>query len=178
MEKKRTINLMISPEADTRLRALTAELKQPMGVIVAQAIMQYQATEADQPGDNEDRLLALETRLLALESHFEAIGAVGIVSDAPAAQTPVAADLVPCATVESAGAETPAVIKAMNLAKFKSAVVECWNAGMKGYAQIAKELEARKFCNSNGNPYSRNAVMNALREAKLVEVKDGTPEAN
>jgi hypothetical protein len=73
MAKKRTINLMISEEADTRLRALSAELKLAMGAIIEQAIMQWNpdtatAIESASITDTiEARFNALETRLLALE---------------------------------------------------------------------------------------------------------------
>ena len=46
MAKKRTINLMISEDADTRLRALSAELKLAMGAIIEQAILQWRPDTA------------------------------------------------------------------------------------------------------------------------------------
>lgn len=104
MEKKKTINLMISPEADTRLRALWAELKQPMGVIVERAIMQYQPIETDQHDDKEDRFMALESRVIALEKRLETIGAVGKGMYAPADKMAVVAEWLASEPVENAGA--------------------------------------------------------------------------
>ena len=74
MAKKRTINLMISEEADARLRALSAELKLAMGAIIEQAIMQWRPDTATPiecmpiTDSIEARFNALESRLAALEA--------------------------------------------------------------------------------------------------------------
>lgn len=172
---------MISPEADNRLRALSAELKQAMGVIVERAIMQYQPIETDQPGDKEDRLLALESRVMALEASLEELRAVGVVSMPEVESVAAIADLAPSvATVDVSGetvdVEQPDTASGFNqdIAAFKAAVVEYWNAGMKeGYAPIAKVLEDRGSAIATATLIHDLNVMNVLRKAKLVGRKMG-----
>ena len=180
MEKKRTINLMISPEADNRLRALSAELKQAMGVIVERAIMQYQPIETDQPGDKEDRLLALESRLLALESRFEASRAVGVVSMPEVEDVAVVADSVP-SVVADAGAETvePVAVETVeagavnkSLGDWENAVVALYRAGTTNYQHIADQTYAAGFHNANGNKRDRSFVKKVVEKAKKAGVQN------
>ena len=182
MEKKRTINLMISPEADTRLRALWAELKQPMGLIVERAIMQYQPIESNQQGDKEDRLLALESRVMALESRLEGLGAVGVVSMPEVESVAVTADLVACEPVQSVEAETvePVAVEtveagAVNYSTedWEKAVIALYEPGTKKFQHIADQTYAAGFHNANGKQRDRGHTRKVLVKAGLVEVKDG-----
>lgn len=162
MEKKRTINLMISPEADNRLRALSAELKQAMGVIVERAIMQYQPIETDQPGDKEDRLLALESRVMALESRLEGLGAVGVVSMPEADKMPIAADLKPsvvAVAVDVSGetVETVAVETVKNRAVNNEAEFDA----------LVKQYGAKE----GGGFMGVQATVKALRQVAKVQAK-------
>ena len=78
MAKKRTINLMISEDADTRLRALSAELKLAMGAIIEQAILQWRPDTAT-PIECMPITDAIEARFNALESRLAALEAMGAV---------------------------------------------------------------------------------------------------
>lgn len=78
MAKKRTINLMISEEADARLRSLSAELKQAMGAIIEQAIMQWKPGTAT-PVESTPITDSIEARFNALEIRLQAIEVVGAV---------------------------------------------------------------------------------------------------
>ena len=55
-----------------------------------------------------------------------------------------------------------------DLAAFKTAVIDAWNSGTRGYGSIATALEAGGYRNSRGNPYPRSHVKAVLVKAGLV----------
>lgn len=63
--KKKIINLAISAEADTRLRGLSAELSQPLGVVLELAILAYQPDRTEPEPTWQEMI---EARLNTLES--------------------------------------------------------------------------------------------------------------
>lgn len=69
-------------------------------------------------------------------------------------------------TTENAPADASAFNQ--DLAAFKTAVIDAWNGGMKGYGPIATTLNNAGFRNGNGNSYSRSHVKAVLVKAGLV----------
>lgn len=183
MAKKRTINLMISEEADTRLRALSAELKLPMGAIIEQAIMQWKpdtATEIE-PASITD---TIEARFNALESRLAALEAVGAVKVGAVGKVTVdaACELVGAepgiekvavnqndAAVESSPAVESDVVINQNKAAFDAAVIAAYKSGITKGADILRHVTEQGYRNSEGNPYYRSGVEHTLKRAGLKD---------
>ena len=190
MAKKRTINLMISEEADARLRALSAELKLAMGAIIEQAIMQWKPGTAT-PVESTPITDSIEARFNALEIRLQAIEAVGAVRVGAvgnecqgAAVVPVGVVPEPVANVGTepgidqgvtqkadmpTGKPSDAVAIIQDTEKFKAAVVTAYKSGITKGADILRYVTDMGYRNSNGNPYYRSGVADALKEA----IRDG-----
>lgn len=181
------INIRCSKVVAERLKAITKAERIKSGDLLEKLLDCYQDSIKILSTDTgiaetgiAETVKALESRVMALEKRLETIGAAGKGIYAPADKMPVVADLTASVVVQSVEAETvePVAIEKpdnasgfnQDIAAFKSAVVECWNGGMRGYGPIATTLEKSGYRNSRGNAYSRSDVKNALVKAGLVEV--------
>ena len=167
MAKKRTINLTISEDADTRLRALSAELKLAMGAIIEQAILQWRPDTATpiecMPITDaiEARFNALESRLQALEAERAVkIGAVGIE----------AVD-VACEPVDVAVKIEPAANSTINQSTddWESAVIKHYNNGVRGWETIAKMTYAAGYQTKNGTMRDGSHVSKVIKATGLKD---------
>ena len=108
------INIRCSKAVSERLKAITKAERIKSGDLLEKLLNCYQDSinlaEAVS-NDWHSAVAELSSRLLALESRFEGIGAVEIVSQPQVEDVPVVADLVACEPVKNAGAET-GVVKA------------------------------------------------------------------
>lgn len=81
----------------------------------------------------------------------------------------VTTELLSVALTTTPRASTNADAFNQDLAAFKTAVVDHWVGGLRGYGPIATAVANAGYRNSNGNRYTREAVKKALIKAGLVE---------
>jgi hypothetical protein len=183
--ERKQISMWISAESAALLQRLADEQSQPKNRIIEWALAAY-ATSEPTSNDTSDllelsnRVLALESRLGALEAERAvSVGAVGKVTVGTACE-PVDAVLE---TVDAEPgidqgevqkAETPTgkpadTVIIQDTEKFKAAVVAAYKSGLKKGADILRHVTDRGYRNSNGKPYYRSGVADALKEA----IRDG-----
>ena len=145
------------------------------------------STPSSVADDWRSAVAELSNRLISLESRFEELRAVGIVSMPEVEGVAAIADLAPSVVADDAGAETvePVAVETVeagavnkSLEDWEKAVIAMYKAGITNYQHIADQTYTAGFQNANGNKRDRGHTRKVLVKAGLVEVKDGSPEAN
>jgi hypothetical protein len=128
-------------------------------------IVELATTESATTSDVAERLLTdgLNYRQLATPRPTPSVEA----KTAPESLSPIQPD-----STEPANAST----FNQDLGAFKTAVADCWNAGVRGYGAIATALNNAGYRNGNGNPYPRSHVKAVLVKAGLVAEKSDKGE--
>jgi hypothetical protein len=163
------LNIRCSEETATAIKARAESAGMKLGAFLERLIAGYSpdsamiATDSSGIAELNNRLNALESRLLALERQ----GITSVVS---------LDDSALCVVYETVNTPDSSLIPSdssgefnQDLAAFKAAVADYWNSGMKGYGPIATALKNAGYRNSNGNLYTRESVKKALVKAGLVE---------
>ncbi len=176
------INIRCAEAVAKRLKAITKAERIKSGELLEKLLDCYQDSIKILSADTgiaetgiAETVKMLESRLLALESRVEGLGAVGKVSMPEVEKMPVAADLVASVVVENAGAETGVVEPgAVNksLGDWENAVIAMYKAGTTNYQHIADQTYAAGFHNSNGNKRDRSFVKKVIEKAKKAGVQN------
>ena len=145
-------NFWLPTDAKTRVEQLATELNTSPSEVATVAILAYRQPLA---------ALAAPSLPETLSPPVEATPA------------PESLPLFEPASTERGPADTGSFNQ--DLAAFKTAVIDAWNGGMKGYGPIATALNNAGYRNGNGNPYPRSHVKAVLVKAGLV-VETGKAE--
>lgn len=177
------LNIRCSEETATQIKAQAESAGMKLGAFLERLIVGYQLDSEKIANDSSvtadlrcavadlnSRFNTLESRLLALEVRgVTSVVSLGDSALCAASETVDAPDSVALST-DSTGEFN------QDLSAFKSAVVDCWDRGMRGYEAIAAELKKAGFRNSNGNAYTREAVKRTLIKAGKVLPAPGRSE--
>ncbi len=141
------LNIRCSEQTATTIKVLAESANLKLGALLEKLIARYQPDSEPIPADS-NALADLRSTVADLESRLSALERRPLPTEPK--------------NGPSKGATDP------NQDRFKAAVLEFWNAGTRGYGPIATALATAGYRNSNGNPYSREAVKRALIRAGLV----------
>lgn len=149
------VNHWLTAPAKERLDALATELNASPSEVVTAAILSYrQPLTTTKPATTEN--------ITSVSAVTEPAPCPVDAKTAPESLSPIQPD-----STEPANAST----FNQDLGAFKTAVADCWNAGVRGYGAIATALNNAGYRNGNGNPYPRSHVKSVLVKAGLVSEK-------